>query len=170
MNPQPDNPSPPPPIALFDPGWLFLLVGVAVLGATVLIPAADELAEVRLQRDRALALEKHRADRIARYSGYLTSLEAEEPSLIKALAQSQLNQIPQGRSLIIEQPAPLVGGAIQSASVFTDLEPPPPKLPERVRVGSLLQRLATGDLSRPWLIAGGALCLLVGLLPRSARP
>jgi hypothetical protein len=170
VNDAPAAPAP-PPIALFDPGWLFLIAGIAVLVATVLIPAADELGEVRLQRDRALALERHRAERISRYEAYLQALEAQEPSLVMALAQSQLNQIPQGRALIIERPAPLIGaGAAVSASVFADLEPPPPKLPERARVDSVLQRWASSEMLRPWLIAGGAVCLLIGLLPRAGRP
>ena len=86
-----------------------------------------------------------------------------------ALAESQLNQIPQGRQPIIEQPQPLVGvpGGAVSASVFAGLEPAPPRLPEMVKAGSLLERWTTSDLTRPWLIAGGALCLLIGLLPRS---
>jgi hypothetical protein len=157
----------PPPIALFDPGWLFLISGIAILAATVLIPAMDDLSEARLQRDRALTLERHRVERIARYQEYLSALEREEPSLVMALAESQLNQIPRGRQLIIEQPTPLVGAAAPSASVFADLEPPPPTLPDRVRVGSILERWTTSDAMRPWLIAGGALCLLIGLLPRS---
>ena len=163
-------PTHPAPIALFDPGWLFLLAGLALLAATVLIPAADELAEVRLQRDRALMLEAHRVTRIDRYGEYLGALDREEPSLVVALAESQLNQIPQGRQPIIEQPQPLVGvpGAGASASVFAGLEPPPPTLPERVRIDSRLERWTTNDTTRPWLIAGGALCLLIGLLPRQS--
>jgi hypothetical protein len=156
------------PIALFDPGWLFLMAGLGLLGATVLIPAADELAEVRLQRDRALVLESHRVARLNRYDDYLGALEREEPSLVMALAESQLNQIPQGRQPIIEQPQPLVGapGAGVSASVFASLEPPPLRLPERVKTDSMLERWTTSDITRPWLIAAGALCLLIGLLPR----
>ncbi len=166
MTPAVPAPKQPAPIALFDPGWLFLIAGIGIIAATVLIPAADELAQVRLQRDRALAVERHRADRIARYSEYLDALDREEPSLVMALAQSQLNQIPQGRSLIIEQPQPMVG-PVASASVFSDLEPPPPTLPEAVKVNSILERLTTSDSTRPLLLAGGALCLLLGLLPRS---
>jgi hypothetical protein len=160
-------PKPVAPIALFDPGWLFLLAGIGIIAATVLLPAADELGEVRLQRDRALAVERHHADRIARYSEYLGALDRGEPSLVMALAQSQLNQIPQGRSLILEQAQPMVG-PVSSASVFGDLEPEPPKLPEAVKIDSALERLTTSDSTRPLLLAGGALCLLIGLLPRSA--
>jgi hypothetical protein len=54
----------------------------------VLTPAADELSEVRLQRDRALVLEAHRVARISRYDDYLAALNREEPSLIMALPRA----------------------------------------------------------------------------------
>lgn len=153
------------PIAMLDPGWLCLIAGIALLAATVLIPAMDELAEVRLQRDRALALERHRVERLVRYEEYLAALEREEPSLVMALAASQLNQIPQDRTLILETPRTVSPPA--SASVFAGLEPPPITLPERRPVDSILHRWTTSDRSRTWLFAAGAVCLLMGLLPRA---
>lgn len=156
------------PIAYLDPGWLYLLAGIVLLAATVLIPAMDELAEVRVERDRVLALEKHRADRLSRYEDYLGALDREEPSLVMALAASQLNQIPQSQSLILEPADVFAGGGSASASVFSGLEPPPLKLPEGRKVDSILERWATGERSRTWLIAAGAVCLLMGLLPRAA--
>lgn len=149
------------PIAEIDPGWLFLLAGVGVIAATVLLPAFDELNEARWQRDRAVALQQHRAERNRRYSEYLAALEREEPSLVAALAATQLNQIPVGRALILEPPDP----ATASASVFPDLEPPPAVLPEWEPPKSVLHRLATGERTRTWLLAGAGLCLLLGVLP-----
>lgn len=154
------------PLAIVDPGWLFLIAGILLLGATVLVPAFDELGEVQWQRDRALALERHRQERIGRYEDYRGALDRAEPSLVLALAASQLNQIPQGRTLILEPPDPVS----ESVTIFSDLEPPPVKLPERTRVESLLMRLATGERTRPWLIAIGGMCLLVGLLPPARQP
>jgi hypothetical protein len=148
---------------LLDPGWLFLLAGLAVLGATVLIPAEDDLAKARWQRDRALAIEAHRAARISRYEEYLAALDNRDPSLVLSLAESQLNQIPADR-------APLPGyvpSGTADASVFPSLEPPPFELPERRRIGSILERWTTDNGSRLWLIAAGAACLLIGLLPQS---
>ena len=81
-----------------------------------------------------------------------------------ALAASQLNLIPQGRTIALQTPDLL--SAPQRASIFPTLEPGPLVLPERRTTGSLLERLTGSDLTRPWLIAGGALCLLMGLLPR----
>ena len=62
--------------------------------------------------------------------------------------------------------APKIASPGPRASIFPTLEPGPLVLPERRATGSLLERLTGADLTRPWLIAGGALCLMMGLLPR----
>lgn len=154
------------PISYLDPGWLYMLGGLGLLAATVLIPAVDELGEVQLQRDRALAIERHQHSRVVNYAGYVGALDREEPSLVLALAASQLNQIPANRSLVLETPEGM-GGARATAAIFSGLEPGELRLPERTRPPSVLQRWTTGNRSRTWLIAGGAICLLLGLLPRS---
>jgi hypothetical protein len=148
-----------------DPGWLFLLAGVALLGATILIPAADDLNATKFQRERALAIEAHRIERLNRYEEYLAALDNRDPSLVLALAASQLNEIPEDRAPIPGQRGAL--GAMADASVFPSLEPPPLKLPERVKSESILDRWTNDDQTRLWLIVGGAACVLVGLLPAS---
>lgn len=148
---------------IFDVGWLYLLSGLALLGATVLIPAADDLEEARWIRDRALAIEAHRSARIARYEEYLGAIEDKNESLILSLAASQLNQIPEGTAVV-------PGLEIQptaDASVFPALEPPPLVLPERMRIDSRLQRWTTDNKTRVWLLAGSVLLMMIGLLPPS---
>lgn len=154
------------PIALLDPGWLFLLAGVVLLGATVLLPAADDIEEVRLQRDRALAVEDHKSLRLKSYEDYLAALEREEPALVMALAASQLNQIPQGRSLILETTHLQAFGS-GDASVFGALEPAAARLPERQQVRSILAGWTGSDTFRPWLIIAGSLSVFIGLLPQA---
>jgi hypothetical protein len=146
-----------------------MLGGLALLAATVLIPAMDDLAEVRLQRDRAIAIEQHKSLRLKSYQDYLAALNREEPSLVMALAASQLNQIPQGRTLIVDLPETKALGT-SNASVFGALEPAAAKLPERQKVNSILERWTSSDTIRPWLFIAGATCVFIGLLPRTARP
>lgn len=153
------------PLAMIDPGWLFVIAGLGLLAATLLVPAFDDLHEVEWQRDRAVAVEGHRLERLDRYHEYLDALEREEPALIMSLAASQLNQIPVGRAAILDAPL----DATSSASVFAALEPPMTRLPERARSGSWLEWLATGDRTRPWLLGVAAVCLLVGVLPEAKR-
>ncbi len=150
---------------MVDPGWLFLLAGLALLGATVLIPAAEDLANARWKRDAALTYERHRLDRLERYQGYLDALDRREPALIMTLAESQLGLMPADRGLLSTPN----DSRVRSVSVYPALEPPPLDLPEpRQPTNSRLARWAMGP-QRLWLIAAGAVCVLVGLLPAARR-
>lgn len=149
---------------LFDPAWLFLLAGLALVSATVLVSAQTQLDEVRHQRDRVLAIEEHRQQRLDRYKEYLDALTQGQPALVESLAGSQLNQIPADRAAI---PGTVREGASLEASIFPALEPPPLREPAQFETPSTLARLASNDATRIWLLAGGAVLILVGLLPAS---
>ncbi len=149
------------PIDRFDPGWLFLLAGVALLFVTVLIPAQADLAEARWQRDRALAIEAQRKERLFKHERYLAALESREPAVVRALAASQLNLVPASRASLLRPIDP----TIDDASVFPSLEPAPITLPDLEQVDSRLARWARGEHSRLWLIAAGSMLVMIGLLP-----
>ena len=148
-----------------DPGWLFLVAGLAILSATVLIPAQDDLAEARLQRERAEAFETRATARLERYSDYMDALQRRDETLVTSLVATQLNMSPAGRVV-----HPLAGDPdVFDASVFRDLEPAPTPMPELHLADTALRRLTTGRTSRLWMIAGGAMCLLIGLMPAATR-
>lgn len=155
-------------LSRFDPGWLFLLAGLATLSATALIPAHDDLARAEVQRDRALAIEARAAERLARYSEYLDALHRGDRSVALSLAATQLNLAPRDRRVLELSPAGW-DPSVFDASVFGDLEPAPTPLPEANLPETALRRLATDERARLWLIAGGAMCVLVGLLPVGVR-
>jgi hypothetical protein len=74
MPARPENqPRPVRPIDKFDPGWLFLVGGLVLLGFTVVIPAQTDLAEAQWQRDRALAIEAQRKERLFKHERYLAA-------------------------------------------------------------------------------------------------
>ncbi len=160
---------------VIDTGWPFLAAGIMLLGATVLIPAMGDLDEARWQRERALALEQHRLERLDHYERYLAALDEGDPGLVQALAASQLNRIPEGRSVILPVHSSVgevssgAGSGTGSASVFPMLEPGPVKLPSKAKADSVLSRLTSSDRTRAWLIAAGGLMLFLGLLPVGAR-
>jgi hypothetical protein len=162
MPARPENqPRPVRPIDKFDPGWLFLVGGLVLLGFTVVIPAQTDLAEAQWQRDRALAIEAQRKERLFKHERYLAALESREPTVVRALAASQLNLIPAGTGAIVEVDDP----ATSNASVFPSLEPAPITLPELHQVDSKLGRWARDRDSRLWLIAAGSMAVLIGVLP-----
>ncbi|MBX3365098.1 MAG: hypothetical protein KF866_10060 [Phycisphaeraceae bacterium] len=143
----------------FDPGWLFLIPGVVALAAAALLPIQDSLEEVRWQAHRMNLVAQHAEERLDRHRRYLAALEAGDPTLARSLASSQLNLAPPDRR-------PLAPGAsLPPASVFDDLNPPPPDPPAFAPKRSRLHRLATDQKLRPWFIAGGMLAIVVGLLP-----
>ena len=150
--------------ALIDPGWLYLLAGLMLMAAGVLIPAKRDLDRALWRRDRALRVEMHRLERLTRYETYLGALMDRDETVIRQLASTQLGLAPADAEVLM-----LVrGGEAENASVFGALEPPPPVLPEPHEVDSMLARLAgsTGD-NRPslWLLAVASLLVLIGLLP-----
>jgi len=147
----------------FDPGWLFLAAGLAVLVASVLVPAAEDLRRAQWQRDRALAVEAHRQSRLARYEEYLAALETQDPALVESLAESQLRQIPQDRNAVPGAPS----RGTPNLSVFPGLEPPELHLAEYHPTRSLLASWTTDPGKRVWLLVGGGICVLLGLLPAS---
>lgn len=153
------------PLFRVDPGWLFLLPGLVILSATVLIPASDDLERARAHREKALALETHRSERLGNHLVYLDALERRDETVLLALAASQLNLAPADREVII---APAGGGATGrggDASVLATLEAeyvaPMVTLPP----DSLLHRVTTNRHARLWLIAGAAMSVLYGVLP-----
>lgn len=154
------------PIDRFDPGWLFLLSGLVLLGFTLLIPAQADLAEAQWQRDRALAIEAQREERLFKHERYLAALESREPTVVKALAASQLNLVPAGAGAIVEVDDP----ATSNASVFPSLEPRPIALPELRRVDSRLGGWARDRKSRLWLIAAGSMLVVIGAIPWGRGP
>lgn len=180
-------PAPPPPSLStraraergsgFDPAWLFLIAGLAILAAAVLMPAIDDTHDVEWQRDRAVAIEGHRKDRLERYGKYLAALDRGEPDLVEQLAAGQLNLIREDRALLQAERVGGGGGGDQSGRgaenqatmVFAALEPAPLLIEDRQRVGSMLEEWTSNPAVRPWLIAFGGVCTLVGLMPPASR-
>lgn len=152
-------------LAAFDPAWLFLLSGLALVAATALIPAAEDLADARWRRDRLLAMEDHALERLDRGERYLSALQRGDEVVERTLAAVHRGEVAPGRVRLAGQASPTLG----SADVLATIEPPPPPLPERPRVDSVLTRLATGSRARLWLIAAGMLCVMIGVLPPSAE-
>jgi len=154
-----------PSAAWLNPAWLYLIAGVALLAATVLVSAQAQVDEARFVRDRALTVEQHRQQRLDRYREFLVAVETKQPALVEALASSQLNQIPADRAAI----PGTMHDSLVDASVFPALEPAPMAEPTRTHSTSMLVKLTSNDATRVWLLVGASVLILVGLLP-AARP
>jgi len=153
--------SPRPLFTLPGPSWLFLIAGLALLTATVLLPAQVDLRNTMYQRDRALAAEAQQAERLYRHQRYLAAVVANDPTVVRSLTLTQLRRLPSGRT-------PLLDTNLPDADVLPALEPPEVQPPAPPYARSLLERLATSREHRLWLIAAAALMIFLGLLPTSS--
>ncbi|MBL0921950.1 MAG: hypothetical protein IBJ10_07460 [Phycisphaerales bacterium] len=146
-----------------DPGWLFLLPGLVILAATVMVPAQNDLYEAQLARAKSLIAEEHSARRLENYATYLDALRRGDEPLALALAATHLNLSPVGRTAVSMPNDRL------DANPFSSLEPPAPAQVMLTPPDTALQRWTTNDRTRLWLTAGGAMCVLIGLLPPTTR-
>jgi hypothetical protein len=142
-----------------DPGWLYLIAGLAMFAALILIPAGRDVQQLRGQLRRLHEEHAGISERLAAHSSFLDALDRADPDLVRRLAASQLNQAP-------ENAIPLLLAANRSASVTAWIESslagrtlPEDATPRRSR----LARLADGPY-RLWLLGGSILSVFIGLV------
>ena len=162
-------------LALFDPGWLMLIAGVALIATTIIIPAQRELEQAQFFKSRVDAIAKHRSDRLKNYTDYIAALDRGDPAVVEALASRQKNMARVGLELILParpegQTDLLTNSKVPlSASTLPELEPAPLRLPEPPKIDpaklSSLERWARDDNARPMVLLAGGGCILLGLLP-----
>ncbi|MEL6328058.1 MAG: hypothetical protein AAFR38_00205 [Planctomycetota bacterium] len=149
-------------IASIEAGWLFLLAGIVLVAAVVLIPAAADLEAVRRERDLAMLVERHHEQRLDRHRALLDAIADDDSSVRRMIRRERLGGLDDRLGAALLPPAAEGRGA---RSLLASLEPPPLPYAETVRDPSLLERLSISDRGRVWLIGAGGLCLLLGLLP-----
>lgn len=146
------------PLFVFDPGWLFVAAGVALVAAAVLVPPQVRLHGFQQRRDRMHTAEATAVERLKAYATFLEALEEEDPQLVRRLVAAQLNLVPVGYE-------PVLLARSASAPVTEWIEStvaPAPRVVEPFPQ-TLLTRLTTGP-RRHWLLAFACGCLFVGLI------
>lgn len=146
------------PLFRFDPGWLFTLAGLAVMVASALLPAERDLHELRQQLAALEFREAYNTQRLQAYDRFMKDLTARDPALLRRLAASQLNLMPDDVEplLMATSIESTVSDWIEATVPQETFEPTPPP-------DTLLTRLADGP-RRLWLMGGGAVVVFVGLV------
>jgi hypothetical protein len=151
-------------ITRFDAGWLFLLAGLAICAAGVLIPANNDLNVTRHQLALLQRQETITNDRVAAHLDFLKDLEQGDPALVRRLAASQLNLMRNGEQAV------LVASSIKEPiTQWIDSTVPVRPMPLADQARSALSRLSTGP-HRLWFLASGVLCVFIGLLLDHSLP
>jgi hypothetical protein len=143
---------------IFDPGWLFMLAGLALVAAAVLVPASYDLWVLRAQQQQLAAQEAENYKRLDAYSQFASSLQAADPQLVRRMAASQLNRMPKGETPLLlsttanQTPLDWVDASVQP--VVANVAPFP---------DSLLSRLTLGRKAL-WVAGAGVMCVFLGIL------
>ena len=154
---------------------LFLLVGMGLVAAVILMPTYLENRELEWQRDLLRLQAQRMAEQDAAYRQSLAALGRGEPVLLERLAYEYLNLKPAQTTLVgqtpssedtekvarriedwVRRPLPVVG---------VDLPALQPLPSHKAR----LAHVATGRARLPMLILGAALVVLGLILPGPAR-
>ena len=141
-----------------DPGWLFVVGGLVLCVAGILLPAERDLDDLRRQRAQLRHEETILQGRLAARGAFLQELDQRQPALIRRLAASQLNLVPRG-----EEPV-LVSSSLNDDIIsWVDATVQATPAEEIHRANSALSWLMNSRY-RLWLLTAGVVSAFLGLL------
>jgi hypothetical protein len=146
------------PLFRIDPGWLFTLAGLAVMVSAALLPAERDLHDLRQQLAAIEFREARNSERLAAYDRFLKDLSDRDPVLLRRLAASQLNLMPEG-----QEPLLMATSIEHTVSDWIEATVPESAFEPALPPDTLLSRLADGE-RRLWLMGGGAMVVFLGLV------
>ncbi len=141
-----------------DFGWLYLLCGVVLTVAAIVLPAHQELHTLQQKRDY---IQENLADlnyRVQIYSEFLHELQENNPVLLQRILEMQFNLQTEGTPVVIDTSSsqtPLEWVAQRSRRDRV--------MPLQVEQSSILSGLSSGR-SRLLLVGAGAFAMFVGFL------
>jgi len=141
-----------------DFGWFYLVCGIVLTVAAIVLPAHQELHTLQLKRDR---IQENLADleyRVQIYSEFIQDLEKNDPELRQRILEMQFNLETAGTPIVIDASAsqtPLEWVAQRSRRDRV--------LPFQVERSSILSGLSSGR-SRLLLVGAGAFAMFIGFL------
>ncbi|MSR29669.1 MAG: hypothetical protein EXS03_08880 [Phycisphaerales bacterium] len=141
-----------------DPGWLFLLSGIALIVSAAIIPEAEKVHAMHTQLVAIRTGEQHNFARMEACSRFLDDLKAGDQGLVRRLAASQLNLMPRGETAL------LIATSIDATpSDWIEASVPEPLFEPDEYPDTLLSRWTIGP-QRLWVIALGAFAVFLGLI------
>ncbi|MDG1838866.1 MAG: hypothetical protein P8I91_08710 [Phycisphaerales bacterium] len=144
-------------LAVLSPGWPFLLGGVLVVGAAMLLPAWRDVQSVRFERDQLAAQVDTASQRLAATYSIRESLRRDDAELKQRLIAWQHNRLPVGDIALAREiyTAGVLGWIDSTVPAVAEVAIPP--------VPTRLERLVSGP-SRLWMLGAGVLMVFVGLV------
>lgn len=146
------------PLFRFDPGWLFIAAGLSVCAAVMIIPAQSDLHGLRTQLEQLRDEETRAYARLKAHSDFMDQVDRADPALIRRLAATQLNMVPEGDTPVLLAASANVPVThwIESA-VKVDMRPP------KAAPDTMLSKLVNGPY-RLWIFGCGIMAVFFGVL------
>ena len=146
------------PLFRIDPGWPFVIAGLALIVSAVLIPAQRELHDLEQQLKVHRAYEEKAKAELLAYEQFIADVHKGDPRLLERLVRAQLNKMPKDERPLLLMPTAndTVPQWIES-SVTVDIPEPQPY------ADTLLARIASGP-RRLWVLASGTFLVFMGIL------
>ena len=151
------------PLFEIDPGWPYLLAGLGLVFGAVVLPEQAKLHQGEQQLAQMQHMVTHAESVAGAYDDFAALVKEGDPTLMRRLAVSQLNLLPEGE-------VPLVRAESASVPITEWIEGSVPAsdfVAEPFR-DSLLSRWALGR-TRLWVMGGGVMCIFVGLVMTAPR-
>ncbi|MFM2163971.1 MAG: hypothetical protein RL325_408 [Planctomycetota bacterium] len=146
------------PLFRIDPGWPFVIAGLALIVSAVLIPAQRELHDLEQQLKVHRAYEEKANAELLAYEQFLSDVQRGDPRLLERLVRAQLNKMPKDdRPLLLMPTANDTVPQWIESSVTVEIPEPQPY------ADTLLARIASGP-RRLWVLASGTFLVFMGIL------
>ena len=144
-------------LALLSPVWPFLLGGVLLVGAAMLLPAWRDVQTVRFERDQLAAVVDAASHRLAATQSIRNSLRQGDAELNQRLIAWQHNRLPVGDTALAREiyTNGVLGWVDSTVPAAAEVASPP--------VATRLERLVSGP-PRLWILGAGLLMIFVGLV------
>ena len=123
------------PLFQVDPGWLFILAGLSVCAAGIVLPAQADLEALQRQLELLRQEEAQAYARLEAHAQFLDQVDESDASLVRRLAAAQLNMVPQGDTpvlLAVRDTAPVTDWI--DATVQADIRPRQPVVGPRATI------------------------------------
>jgi hypothetical protein len=143
-----------------DPGWPFVISGLALIVSAVLIPAQRELHDLEQRLVVHQKYEERAEEEIKAYQMFLKDLanDATNERLLERLVRAQLNKMPKDeRPLLLMPTANETVPTWIESSVTVEIPKPTPY------ADTLFSRIASGP-RRLWVLATGAFLVFLGVM------
>jgi len=143
-------------------GWLYILCGLVLTVAAIILPAHQELQELKSKQEVIADDLEYLEYQVTIYETFLQDVVNREPDFIQRLTEMQFNRAPQGEQVVFDPSAPrtplewVAQRAIKSRTIQSD-----------VQQASLLSKF-TEDEGRLWVLAVGIIILFVGLTSQAS--